>query len=285
MLDSTSQIIVDVSAPTERRPYYAVHLHDRVDSLIVDSTRKVVLIQQGPGPGRQNQLAFAMNEILRFSAEPVSLGHNLVDEPVKDQHLERRRLAANQLFFPVLVLLHVDFRGPKGPLTIEVGTTATPILCREIANTEFPEHIIAPNTPDRTVHLADRTLAWVAEVNHELEIAARAAASSEYDQLLNSILELFDHRHRSRKDIEELIAVALETRDVKDLGERLQKARPGQLDACRRTVNAVRTLMNEPKVVEFSRADTEELSDDASLGNPYLEGGILAMPKKKQRAL
>ena len=156
IISRAAKIIVGFTKHKERM---SIHLHDRPDAVVVDTGRREVVMDQGPGHLRLQRTSFRFEDVLRCNAIPVALGHNCVDAPVDGSKLGSRERLKSKILFPISIQLLLR----KCSLSFDLGTTANPLLvpCLNLTHTQVA-------SADACVELCDLAIDWVRTFNDRI---------------------------------------------------------------------------------------------------------------------
>lgn len=190
-----SKIIVGIDRYEDNR-WSSIHLHDCFNSVSVRPDEGVLVIAEGTGEGRIQELSIPLRNVLRFEAVEIPIGHNCISEPINPELLGSSESItdSDEPFRPVM--LRVIIRGLETSFysIYDLGATPLPILVpflRGLPSTKFGifERRAITSTDD-CASLASRVANWVGDVNRDLEewaILQKVNESERARQILKGI--------------------------------------------------------------------------------------------------
>lgn len=159
-IPTDAKIIIGVEADHDDTGWYSLHLHDAPYAVSVRPDEKSVVIAEGKGPGRLRYLRIPFENIFRFEAVKVPIGHDL-------------RTHAGETFVPVMVRLIIKHRDRQNFVAIrDLGATPLPALVSLLNATAEGGNAgngTAPKNTDDCFTLASNVAAWVANVNAKVK--------------------------------------------------------------------------------------------------------------------
>jgi hypothetical protein len=190
-LPTDAKIIIGVE-DADDTGWYSLHLHDAPYAVSVRPDEKSVVIAEGKGPGRLRYLRYPFENIFRFEAVKVPIGHDL-------------RTGAGETFAPVMLRLIIKHRDRQNFVSIrDLGATPLPTLASLLNATAegntAGDGIVSKSTDD-CFTLAAGVAAWVANVNAEIKGAAAVSQERRTRPSRQEVKRKYEKLDRSLPDV------------------------------------------------------------------------------------